>query len=97
MWGQLCVGSSPTFSTNILLIKNNEMKNIIKNNEMKNNIFISFILVCTNLFGSAEDHLLLIQSSIDNIEGLSSGFTLQFFNNSIILSFSTDKPKEREL
>ena len=32
---------------------------------MKNNILISFILVCTNLFGSAEDHLLLIQSSID--------------------------------
>ena len=32
---------------------------------MKNNILISFILVCTNLFGNAEDHLLLIQSSID--------------------------------
>ena len=32
---------------------------------MKNNILISFILVCTNLFGSVEDHLLLIRSSIE--------------------------------
>ena len=61
MWGKLCVGSSPTFSTNILLIKNNEMKN---------NILISFILICTNLFGSAEDHLLLTQLSIDAREYL---------------------------
>ena len=32
---------------------------------MKNYLLISFILMCTNLFGSAEDYLFLIQSSID--------------------------------
>ena len=32
---------------------------------MKKNILISFILACTNLFGTSEDHLLLIQSYID--------------------------------
>ena len=37
---------------------------------MKNNILISFILVCTNVFGSVADHLSLIQSSIDSEEYL---------------------------
>ena len=35
---------------------------------MKNNILISFILVCTNLFGSAEDYILTINGLINDSE-----------------------------